>query len=175
MNINKAYKNISNVSKNIPLEFSERLSKIYNNNIFLKREDLQITRSFKARGSFNKIKNIVTASAGNHAQGVAYACQKLNIKGTIILPTNTTKQKIERIKYFGQNNINIKLFGTTIADGNNYITRYNDFIDKNLVYLKLKHYFIINFNQRPEELKKFVNKVLDLDILKKQIIIMVKY
>ena len=97
MLIEKSYnlQKICKFIKNTPLEFSERLSKIYNCNIFLKREDLQNTRSFKIRGSYNKIsklnkinqsKGIVTASAGNHAQGVAYICSKLNIKNDIYIP-----------------------------------------------------------------------------------------
>ena len=106
--------------RNTPLEFSERLSKIYNCNIFLKREDLQNTRSFKIRGSFNKIsklskikqsKGIVTASAGNHAQGVAYICSKLNIKNDIYVPNTTPLQKIDRIKTHGNGNCNLNIFG----------------------------------------------------------------
>ena len=88
-NIFDAWKIISNVVKKTPLSICERLSNKYNCNVYLKREDLQITRSFKIRGSFYKINNlddgekqkgIVCASAGNHAQGVAYSCHALGIK-----------------------------------------------------------------------------------------------
>lgn len=106
----KAYNRINKYIVNTSLQYSERLSKKYNANIFLKREDLQNTRSFKLRGSLNKIlinkdnnKNtrIITASAGNHAQGVAFSSGMLNIPSKIYCPTYTPLQKINRI-----NNIN---------------------------------------------------------------------
>lgn len=109
-----------NIIKNTPLQFNKRLSKIYKCNIFLKREDLQIIRSFKIRGAYNKMtklnefdKNngIVCASAGNHAQGVAYVCNKLNIPCDIFIPSNSPLQKIKKIKYFGDENCNINYFG----------------------------------------------------------------
>ena len=86
-----------------PLEFNERLSKKFNCNIFFKREDKQPVRSFKIRGAYNRISNlndeqkdngVVCASAGNHAQGFAFSCNKLNIKGDIFLPTKTPIQKV---------------------------------------------------------------------------------
>ena len=89
-----------------PLDYNHRLSKKYNCNVDLKREDLQITRSFKIRGSLNKISKIykendqlICASAGNNAQGFAYSCNKLNLKGHIFVPEQTSLQKINRIKY----------------------------------------------------------------------------
>lgn len=103
-----------------PLEYSERLSKKYNSNIFLKREDLQKTRSFKIRGSLNKIlknyeklgdREIVSASAGNHAQGVAYSCRLLGIKGKIFCPETTPPQKLKRISHFGGENILLEQCG----------------------------------------------------------------
>lgn len=84
------------VSKNI------NLSEEFSANIFLKRKDLQVVRSYKIRGAYNKIcdldenekgNGIVCASAGNHAQGVAYSCKLLNIRGTIFMPVPTPKQK----------------------------------------------------------------------------------
>ena len=126
MNIIKNFKFI----KNTPLMYSERLSKLYNCNVYLKREDLQTTRSFKIRGAFNKIYNtiikknkkkylnnmlynnnsfknikIITSSAGNHAQGISYICDYFNIKCDIYIPKNTPKQKIESIKKYKNNNI----------------------------------------------------------------------
>lgn len=97
-----------------------RLSEKYSCNIYLKREDQQAVRSYKIRGAFNKIsslskserrKGIVCASAGNHAQGVAFSCQKLGIKGNIFMPMNTPNQKIERVRELGGNNIIIYLEG----------------------------------------------------------------
>ena len=93
-----------------PLQFNSRLSKKYNCNIYIKREDLLPVRSFKIRGAFNKIINlnqeekevgVVCASAGNHAQGVALSCSNLKIKGDIFIPEQTPQQKVDRIKYFG--------------------------------------------------------------------------
>ena len=103
-----------------PLIKNLRLSKKFNANIFIKREDLQESRSFKIRGAYHKINNlsekqknigIICASAGNHAQGVAYTCNKLKINGDIFLPENTPNQKIERIKYFASKYCNIHLYG----------------------------------------------------------------
>jgi len=101
-----------------PLDYNHRLSKKYNCNVYLKREDLQITRSFKIRGSLNKISKIykendqlICASAGNHAQGFAYSCNKLNLKGHIFVPEQTSLQKINRIKYYGGDNIILKIYG----------------------------------------------------------------
>ena len=103
-----------------PLIKNLRLSEKFNANIFIKREDLQECRSFKIRGAYHKINNlskkqknkgISCASAGNHAQGVAYTCNKLKINGDIFLPENTPNQKIERIKYFASDYCNIHLHG----------------------------------------------------------------
>jgi threonine dehydratase len=106
-----------------PLIYSLRLSEKYGHNIYLKREDLQTTRSFKLRGSLYKIKknikdisNVICASAGNHAQGVAYSCNLLNIRGDIFVPSKTPLQKINRIKYYGKDKINIHLYGDNFDD-----------------------------------------------------------
>jgi threonine dehydratase len=122
-NIGKSLFRINEFIRKTPLELSLRLSEKYNCNIFLKREDLQKTRSFKIRGSFNKIlKNkdsnaiIVCASAGNHAQGVAYCCNLLGLKGKIFCPITTPPQKIGRIKNFGGENIDLKLVGANFNE-----------------------------------------------------------
>ena len=127
----KIVKSYNHIRKNIvktPLEFNDRLSKLYNTNLFYKREDLQITRSFKLRGNLNKITKIISkgnselkngficASAGNHAQGFAFICNNFNLDGTIYVPKTTPLQKINRIKFYGQNNINIKLFGSNFDE-----------------------------------------------------------
>jgi threonine dehydratase len=121
-NIFLSYQRISKFIINTPLHFSERLSNKFNANIYLKREDLQTTRSFKIRGALNKIllnqndKNIVCASAGNHAQGVAFSSNLINKKAIIFLPNTTPLQKIKRIEHFGKNNIELKLEGKNFQE-----------------------------------------------------------
>ena len=101
--------------------FSER----YQATIYFKREDLQVVRSYKIRGAYNKIQGlnesqlqngIVCASAGNHAQGVAFACKSLLVHGTIFMPVTTPHQKIDQVKMFGGKFIEIKLFGDSFDD-----------------------------------------------------------
>lgn len=111
-----------------PLTQSIRYSKAYNANILLKREDLQRVRSYKIRGAFNKIASlgpeeltngVVCASAGNHAQGVAFACNHLGIQGTIFMPSVTPKQKVEQTKLFGGDWVTVVLEGDTFDDSSN--------------------------------------------------------
>ena len=110
---------MDNIIIKTPLEYNDRLSSKYNCNVYLKREDLQKVRSFKIRGAYNKIiksnkdKGFVTASAGNHAQGVGYVCNKLNLESNIFIPENTPLQKISRIQYFGNNKCKIYKIGNT--------------------------------------------------------------
>lgn len=113
---------LKGVAVNTPLIFNQHLSEKYQAKIYLKREDLQIVRSYKIRGAYNKlyhlnktgIKNgVVCASAGNHAQGVAYSCNLLRIKGVIFMPTPTPKQKVDRVKMFGNGYVDIVLVGDT--------------------------------------------------------------
>jgi threonine dehydratase len=116
--IKAAYHNIQRMLKATPLQFNNQLSKQHSASIFLKREDLTPVRSYKLRGAYNKLtsiksKTIVSCSAGNHAQGVALSCQHLSIKGTIFMPTNTPLQKINKVKQFGGDLINIHLEGST--------------------------------------------------------------
>lgn len=108
-----------------PLSQHLRFSKAYNCNISFKREDLQPVRSYKIRGAYNKMASlnasqkengIVCASAGNHAQGVALSCKLLQIKGVIYMPTPTPQQKIEQVKMFGEEYIDIVLKGDTYDD-----------------------------------------------------------
>ncbi len=108
-----------------PLEYNERLSEKYQAEIYLKREDKQVVRSYKLRGAYNMMSQIpadqiqngvVCASAGNHAQGVAYSCKKLKIKGTIFMPEITPKQKVNQTTLFGNGWINIVLVGDTFDD-----------------------------------------------------------
>ena len=103
-----------------PLMLNQNLSNKYQANIYLKREDLQNVRSYKIRGAYNKMislsrvelaKGVVCASAGNHAQGFAYSCKKLGVKGIVFMPVITPNQKINQTKMFGGDSIEIKLVG----------------------------------------------------------------
>lgn len=118
---------IKKVSAVTPLSHSLRYSKQFAANVLLKREDLQQVRSYKIRGAYNKIssltkaeskKGVVCASAGNHAQGVALSCKLLKIKGTVFMPTPTPNQKVEQVKMFGEDYIEIRLVGDTFDDAN---------------------------------------------------------
>ncbi|WP_262492857.1 threonine ammonia-lyase IlvA [Niabella drilacis] len=125
LNFPEATARIKDVVTHTPLQLNINLSRKYACNVYLKREDLQIVRSYKLRGAFNMIqslspedlkKGIVCASAGNHAQGVAYSCNRLNVKGVIFMPSITPNQKIEQTKMFGEANIEIVLTGDTFDD-----------------------------------------------------------
>ncbi|ETT24297.1 threonine dehydratase [Rhodococcus aetherivorans] len=108
--IEAAAERISAVVAPTPLEHSERLSVLTGANVYLKREDLTRVRSYKLRGAYNVMAQlspaereagVVTASAGNHAQGVAYACRAMGVMGRIYVPTRTPKQKRDRIRAHG--------------------------------------------------------------------------
>jgi threonine dehydratase len=124
-NIKKAALNLEGVAYKTPLNQNTNLSKQYAANIFFKREDLQVVRSYKIRGAYNKMsslsdyekrRGIVCASAGNHAQGVALSCKLLQIKGTIFMPSPTPNQKINQVKMFGEEFIEIVIEGDTFDD-----------------------------------------------------------
>ncbi|WP_415161605.1 threonine ammonia-lyase IlvA [Parafilimonas sp.] len=111
---------LKNVAIKTPLQYNRNLSKKYQCNVYLKREDLQVVRSYKLRGAYNMMKSlsaeqlasgVVCASAGNHAQGFAYSCKKLNVKGIVFMPVITPNQKINQTKMFGEDNVEIKLVG----------------------------------------------------------------
>jgi threonine dehydratase len=110
-----------------PLQRSNRLSKRYRADILIKREDLQEVRSFKIRGAYNRIdsmspaereRGVVCASAGNHAQGVAFACEALGIQATIFMPEITPTQKIDRVKHFGGELVEVRLVGDSYDEAN---------------------------------------------------------
>ena len=120
--ITQAKITLNKVASHTLLEKNRNLSEEFESHIFLKREDLQTVRSYKIRGAFNKIarlpkssmqKGVVCASAGNHAQGVAFSCSKLHIKGKIYMPATTPKQKIRQVEMFGKDNVEIILVGDT--------------------------------------------------------------
>ena len=125
--INKASEVLEEILEPTPFKKNDNLSDMYEANVYLKREDLQMVRSYKIRGAYNKIRSIapenlhngiVCASAGNHAQGVAFSCNKLQIKGSIFMPTTTPKQKIEQVRMFGKEFIEIVLTGDTFDAAN---------------------------------------------------------
>lgn len=124
-NIKRAAENLKGVSERTPLQKNLALSEKYQCDVYLKREDLQPVRSYKIRGAYNKIKSlskeaidkgVICASAGNHAQGFAYACNLLGIKGTVYMPSTTPKQKVEKVKFFGKQSVHIVLTGDTFDD-----------------------------------------------------------
>ncbi len=107
------------------LQLNRSLSRKYQCNVYLKREDLQMVRSYKLRGAYNMMstleeqvlqRGVVCASAGNHAQGFAYSCKKLNAKGVVFMPIITPKQKVTQTKMFGEHFIEVKLVGDTFDD-----------------------------------------------------------
>ncbi|AMB99020.1 threonine dehydratase [Aerococcus urinaehominis] len=117
-----AYKTLKPVVAQTPCQHSSYLSSKYDANIYLKREDLQIVRSFKLRGAYYAIdqldqaaldRGVICASAGNHAQGVAYTCHKKQVQATIFMPNTTPNQKIDQVKYFGGDYVNIMIQGDT--------------------------------------------------------------
>lgn len=121
----EAAKRLKPVVNKTPLVFSHSLSKAYDCQVFLKREDLQVVRSYKIRGAYNLMScltedvlkgGLVCASAGNHAQGFAYSCRKLGVKGIVFMPVITPRQKIHQTKLFGEEYIEIKLAGDTFDD-----------------------------------------------------------
>ncbi|MCL6523128.1 MAG: threonine ammonia-lyase [Thermoflavifilum sp.] len=120
-----ASKRLNSVASHTPLVFNPNLSRRYQANIFLKREDLQVVRSYKIRGAFNMMSTlppsaltngVVCASAGNHAQGFAYSCARLQVKGVVFMPAPTPKQKIHQVRMFGDAWVDIQLTGDTFDD-----------------------------------------------------------
>ena len=120
-----AYARLQDVVKKTPLTYNHNLSRKYGCDVYLKREDLQIVRSYKLRGAYNMmsllppnqlVKGVVCASAGNHAQGFAYSCKKLNVKGVVFMPIITPNQKVSQTKMFGEGFVEVKLIGDTFDD-----------------------------------------------------------
>ncbi|MET4049211.1 threonine dehydratase [Rhodococcus sp. UYP5] len=120
--IDTAARRISGVVSATPLQYCERLSAVTGAQVYLKREDLQIVRSYKIRGAYNLMAQlspeelavgVVTASAGNHAQGVAFACRSMQVHGRIYVPANTPKQKRDRIRVHGGEFVELIVTGDT--------------------------------------------------------------
>lgn len=125
LDFNSASLRLKKVVHKTPLQRNAHLSKKYNCNIFLKREDLQVVRSYKLRGAYNLMsslskeeleRGVVCASAGNHAQGFAFSCKKLSAKGVVFMPAITPNQKVRQTQMHGDGNVEIKLVGDTFDD-----------------------------------------------------------
>ncbi|HEM4974070.1 TPA: threonine ammonia-lyase IlvA [Streptococcus suis] len=124
-NVEQAYSVLKRVVVRTPLDYSRYLSEKYGATIYLKRENEQRVRSFKIRGAYyaisqltddEKSHGVVCASAGNHAQGVAYTCQEMQIPATIFMPITTPQQKIGQVKFFGGDYVEIRLVGDTFDE-----------------------------------------------------------
>ena len=125
LNFSAAADRLQGIAHHTPLQLNSNLSRKYMANVYLKREDLQVVRSYKLRGAYNMMrslryekiaKGVVCASAGNHAQGFAYSCKKLNVRGVVFMPVITPKQKVNQTKMFGDDSIEIRLTGDTYDD-----------------------------------------------------------
>lgn len=123
--IKQAATNLDGIIAQTPLIHNLNVSKAHGAIVLLKREDLQTVRSYKIRGAYNKISNlsnaelgkgVVCASAGNHAQGVAYSCKEKEVRGVIFMPTPTPQQKIEQVNMFGEAFVEVRLVGDTFDD-----------------------------------------------------------
>lgn len=117
-----AYDVLKDVVERTPLDFDRYLSEKYGATVYLKRENMQKVRSFKIRGAYYAIHQlsedekkcgVVCASAGNHAQGVAFTCHEMKIPATIFMPVTTPQQKIGQVRFFGGPYVTIKLVGDT--------------------------------------------------------------
>ncbi|MFD0589532.1 threonine ammonia-lyase IlvA [Paenibacillus sp. GCM10027627] len=121
----QAQMHLKDVISRTPLQYNRVLSERYQCQVWLKREDLQVVRSFKIRGAYHLMrslspdetaKGVVCASAGNHAQGVAYSCQTLGIHGKIYMPSTTPRQKVKQVSFFGGDKVEVVLTGDTFDD-----------------------------------------------------------
>jgi len=137
-----AVERLRGIAVQTPLQLSHSLSRKYRCNVYLKREDLQVVRSYKLRGAYNMMSSmpeaqlqqgVVCASAGNHAQGFAYSCKKLGIQGVVFMPSITPKQKITQTKMFGEGFITVKLIGDTFDDCAAAAKHYT--IENNMVFI----------------------------------------
>ncbi len=125
LDFQSATERLKKVVNRTPLTYNHNLSRKYQCDVFLKREDMQVDRSYKLRGAYNMMsslppeqlqKGVVCASAGNHAQGFAYSCKKLNVKGVVFMPIITPNQKVSQTKMFGDGFIEVVLTGDTFDD-----------------------------------------------------------
>jgi threonine dehydratase len=141
--IKDAAEKLNGIAVVTALEKHPRFSQEYECEMLFKREDLQQVRSYKIRGAYNKISSlsnketkegIICASAGNHAQGVALSCRLLKIKGKIFMPAPTPKQKLEQVKMFGQEYVEVVLVGDTFDDSYHIAINESEQFGKPLVH-----------------------------------------
>ena len=141
--IEAAAEKLKGIASVTPLMKNERYSKQFEANIYFKREDLQNVRSYKIRGAYNKISSLTTsqieneivcASAGNHAQGFALSCKLLKIKGTIFMPSPTPNQKIEQVKMFGEDYVDVILVGDTFDDAYHSAMEESERLNKTFIH-----------------------------------------
>jgi threonine dehydratase len=113
---------LAGVARTTPLQRNDRLSAAAGGEVWLKREDLQVGRSYKLRGAYNLLAQLgpaeravgaVCASAGNHGQGVAHACRALGVRGRVHVPSTTPRQKRERIRALGGDAVELVVAGDT--------------------------------------------------------------
>lgn len=131
---------VYDVAIKTPLDFARNLSARVNNQIWLKREDLQSVFSFKIRGAFNKLsslskqqleKGVIAASAGNHAQGVAYSAQKLGVPATIVMPKTTPQIKIDAVQSYGAK---VVLHGDSYSDAAEHMQQLIDELQLSFIH-----------------------------------------
>lgn len=141
--VEAAAEKLKGVASVTPLISNRNYSKQFDANIMFKREDLQQVRSYKIRGAYNKMSSlsfaeiengIVCASAGNHAQGVAISCKLLKIKGTIFMPSPTPNQKVEQVKMFGEEFIEVVLIGDTFDDAYHAAMQQSEALNKTFIH-----------------------------------------
>ncbi|MDD2816235.1 MAG: threonine ammonia-lyase, biosynthetic [Thiotrichaceae bacterium] len=120
---------VYDVAENTRLDYAKNLSRRFNNHVWIKREDMQPVFSFKIRGAYNKIANlpkellqkgVITASAGNHAQGVALAAAKLEIHAIIVMPKTTPEIKVNAVRSFGGEFVEVILHGSAYDDASRH-------------------------------------------------------
>jgi threonine dehydratase len=142
LHFEEAYRRLKPLVNHTPLALNRNLSANYHCNVYLKREDLQVVRSYKLRGAYNMMsslppeqlqRGVVCASAGNHAQGFAFSCAKLGVKGVVFMPSPTPGQKINQVKMFGSSFVEIVLTGDTFDDCQEEALQYA--ADRNLAFI----------------------------------------
>ncbi len=136
IDVEAAAERLKGVVNQTPLLPNLTYSHLLGADILLKREDLQTVRSYKIRGAYNKIaalletnpklKHVVCASAGNHAQGVAFTCRTLGVKASVYMPVTTPQQKIEQVKMFGGEQVELVLVGDTFDEAQQQAFAYSD-------------------------------------------------
>ena len=131
--VEAARRRLAAVLSPTPLQLNPRLSERIGGQVWLKREDLQVVRSYKVRGAYNLIAQlddaardagVVCASAGNHAQGLAYACGLLKVRGRVYLPRTTPRQKRDRIAVLGGDLVEIRVVGDNYDDAAEEAAKY---------------------------------------------------